>query len=204
MVLARRPSQLLLHLGDEQIPQKGFISRYSSEDVADSTRERRPFAGRTAGRVLFGLVTLLLVADLVLLTWNVGTGGSESLRLVLALVAIGGVPVTLGVGAVRGTVHPLFALLAVPIAVTYGYSGLVLPWTQLSFWLGQAALEATLSVPVLGEPLTVFLFGGFTLSETTLRTAFRVHYALVAFALFGLLFQVGRALRTRRSGTSAT
>lgn len=172
--------------------------------MTDSRRVRRPFAGSAAERVLFGLVTLLVVVDLVLFTRSVETGGTESRRLMLALVAIGGVPVTLGVGAVRGTVHPLVALLAVPVAVVYGYSGLVLPWTQLSFWLGQAALEATLAIPVLGEPLTVFLFGGFTLSETTLRTTFSVHYALVAFALLGLLFQVGRALRARRSGTSAT
>ena len=55
-----------------------------------------------------------------------------------------------------------------------------------------------LSVPVAGEPLAIVLLGGTTLTQATLRTAFRYHYAIVFAALIGLCCLAGWAVWSRR------
>lgn len=59
---------------------------------------------------------------------------------------------------------------------------MLLPWNQLAFYAGQRTLEALLAVPAVGDRLAAAAFGGFTLSERSLRLAFRYHYAVVGLA----------------------
>ena len=147
--------------------------------------------------LLAGLTVAILAFDLLLLTPTIATGGTEPLRQGLATLALIAVPAVLIVGIVRGTVRPLVAVLAIPLVAVYSYTGLLLPWTQFSFWLGQATIELLLSIPLLGGPLARAFFGGFTLSQSSLRIAFALHYASLGIALLAVLVAGGRELWMR-------
>ncbi|WP_311170395.1 cytochrome b N-terminal domain-containing protein [Halobellus ordinarius] len=161
---------------------------------------------RTLKVALIGLVAVLSVVDVVVLAAAPTTSRAELLRLLLAIGAFG-VPF---LGFLLGFAErPLYAVggaLSLPFVALYAYTGVLLPWTQLSFFLGQFGLELLLSVPVLGEPLATALFGGFTLGQATLQAAFRYHYAIVALAFVGVAAAAGtvglRRLVSVRSGDS--
>lgn len=93
------------------------------------------------------------------------------------------------------------ALLGTPVVVAYALTGLLLPWDQLSYWVGSLLLDLTLAVPVVGSPVARLLFGGVTLGQATLVRAFVVHYGIVVVAGLALLAWVGRrAVHNRESG----
>lgn len=127
--------------------------------------------------------------------------GSIQLRLGLAVFALCVIAVCF-LGALRGTVHPLAAIVGFPLAVVYGYTGLIIPWEQRSYFFGQLALETVLSIPFVGEMMAILLFGGFSLSLTTLRHAVRLHYTALVIALLVLLYGVVQKLRRTPSRNS--
>jgi len=152
---------------------------------------------------LVGLVAALTVVDAALLLVATTTSHTELLRLLLA-IGVFGVPF---LGFLLGIAHrPRYALgasLSLPVAALYGYTGLLLPWTQLSFALGGVGLELVLSVPIVGEPLASVFFGGVTLSQATPRIAFRSHYAIVAVSTVGVVAAVASAGWRRLGSESA-
>ncbi|WP_254839347.1 cytochrome b N-terminal domain-containing protein [Natronomonas marina] len=152
--------------------------------------------------LLLGLVAGLVLVDVALLAGAPTVLPAESVRLLLAVGAFG-VPV---LGAVLGVVdarrYAVGAVVSMPLVVLYAYTSLLLPWTQLSYYAGQVGLELFLGVPVVGEPMALALFGGFTLSEATPRAAFRYHYAVVGLGVVGTL-AVAVSLFRRRSARTA-
>ncbi|WP_336024183.1 cytochrome b N-terminal domain-containing protein [Halobellus salinisoli] len=140
---------------------------------------------------LVGLVTALALVDVALLAVSPTTSQIELLRLLLAVGGFGAVVLALVAGIDHNPRYALGAALSVPFVALYAYTGLVLPWTQLSFTIAQAGIELALSVPVVGDPLASALFGGSTISQATLQASFRYHYALVALALVGVVTAVG-------------
>jgi quinol-cytochrome oxidoreductase complex cytochrome b subunit len=126
------------------------------------------------------LVALVVVGDLLFVA--APAVASDALRyLFVALAVLAGAAVV-AAGARRSPVAGAVALLALPLVAVYAYTGLLLPWTQLSFSVGQVLVELALWVPVVGSLLAQLLFGGFTLSQATLERAFTLHYAVVAVA----------------------
>lgn len=143
---------------------------------------------------LVGLVAALVVVDVALLVAAPPTSRTELLRFLLAVGAFGVPFVGILLGLTDRPRYAVGAVLSLPLVALYAYTGLLLPWTQLSFSLGRVGLELLLAVPVLGDPAATALFGGPTLGRATLRTAFRYHYALVALGVAGV------AAATARSG----
>ena len=141
---------------------------------------------------LVGLIAALTVVDLALLAATPTTSQTELLRLLLAVGAFGAPFLGFLLGFAARPLYAVGAALSLPLVALYAYTGLLLPWTQLSFSLGQFGLELLLSVPALGEPLATALFGGFTLGQATLRAAFRYHYALVGLAVVGVVAATAR------------
>lgn len=141
------------------------------------------FTSRVPETTLVGLVGCLLLTDLAL----AGGGRTEAAGLALAAGAGVALALAFALGIVRSPTYAVAALLATPFVAWYAVSGLLLPWTSTSFWLGQLVVELLLAVPVVGEPLAQALLGGFTLSPATLDVAYRTHYALVVLATVGLL-----------------
>jgi len=138
--------------------------------------------------LLLVLVAGVVAVDLALAV--VTPAATQPVRLLLAGCAACVPLVGLAAGVVYRPAYAVGAVLSVPIVVAYAYTGLLLPWTELSFTLGQLGLELLLGVPAAGEPAATALFGGFTLSQATLQRAFRLHYAIVGL---GVLASVAAA-----------
>ena len=165
-----------------------------------STPENRP-RDRNLELLLVGLLAGLAVVDVALLVAPAAVPAGP-VRLGLAIGAVGAVALGLALGVVGSPRYAIGAVVSIPFAALYAYTGLLLTWTQFSYWLGQTGLEAVLWLPVVGEPLAVALFGGFTLGEATLQAAFRAHYATVGLGVLAAL-SVCVSLFRRRSAPAS-
>jgi len=69
-----------------------------------------------------------------------------------------------------------------------GFMGYVLPWGQMSFWGATVITNLASAVPVLGEHIVLWLWGGFSVDNATLNRFFSLHFTLpfVIAALAGL------------------
>ena len=90
--------------------------------------------------LLVGLLAGLALVDVALLASPSGVP-AEPVRLLLAVGAFGAVALAVALGVVGQRRYAVGAVASVPLAVLYAYTGLLLPWTQFSFYLGQTGLE---------------------------------------------------------------
>ncbi|HET9459581.1 MAG TPA: cytochrome b/b6, partial [Sphingomicrobium sp.] len=58
------------------------------------------------------------------------------------------------------------------------FMGYVLPWGQMSYWAAQVITGFFSAIPLIGEPLRVWLLGGWTPDQATLTRFFSLHYLL--------------------------
>ena len=66
-----------------------------------------------------------------------------------------------------------------------GFMGYVLPWGQMSFWGVTVITNLFSAIPLIGESITQWLWGGFSVDNATLNRFFSLHY-LMPFAIAGL------------------
>jgi quinol-cytochrome oxidoreductase complex cytochrome b subunit len=66
-----------------------------------------------------------------------------------------------------------------------GYTGYLLPWSQLSFWAGRIGLEMSLASPVVGKWMAGLLFGGVELSGATVVRMYILHVLVLPLLTFG-------------------
>lgn len=77
------------------------------------------------------------------------------------------------------------------------FLGYVLPWGQMSYWGATVITNILSAVPVFGEPLVTWIWGGFSVNNATLNRFFALHFvlpfviALLAIIHIVLLHQVG-------------
>merc|ERR1711970_627206 len=62
--------------------------------------------------------------------------------------------------------------------------GYVLPWGQMSFWGATVITNLFSAIPVVGETVVYWLWGGFSVDNATLNRFFSLHY-LMPFAIAG-------------------
>jgi quinol-cytochrome oxidoreductase complex cytochrome b subunit len=67
------------------------------------------------------------------------------------------------------------------------FMGYVLPWGQMSFWGATVITNLFSAIPVVGDPIVTFLWGGFSVDNPTLNRFFALHY-LLPFVIVGLVF----------------
>ena len=65
-----------------------------------------------------------------------------------------------------------------------GFIGYVLPWGQMSFWGATVITNLFSAIPVVGDEIVYFLWGGFSVDNPTLNKFFSLHY-LLPFAIAG-------------------
>jgi quinol-cytochrome oxidoreductase complex cytochrome b subunit len=58
------------------------------------------------------------------------------------------------------------------------FMGYVLPWGQMSFWGATVITSLVSAIPLVGQPITQWLWGGFTVSNATLNRFFSLHFVL--------------------------
>jgi len=65
------------------------------------------------------------------------------------------------------------------------FMGYVLPWGQMSFWGATVITNLFSAIPVVGGSIVEWLWGGFSVSNSTLNRFFSLHY-LLPFLIAGL------------------
>ena len=89
----------------------------------------------------------------------------------------------------------VFIILAMMATAFMGY---VLPWGQQSFWAATVITNLFSAVPLIGNSIVTWLWGGFTVGNPTLNRFFAFHY-LLPFVLIGLVFVHLWALHVHKS-----
>jgi len=65
------------------------------------------------------------------------------------------------------------------------FMGYVLPWGQMSFWGATVITNLFSAIPLIGDSIVTWLWGGFSVDEPTLTRFFSLHY-LLPFVILGL------------------
>ena len=72
------------------------------------------------------------------------------------------------------------------IMMATAFMGYVLPWGQMSFWGATVITNLFSALPLVGEPIVNWLWGGFAVDNPTLNRFFSLHY-LLPFMIFGVV-----------------
>jgi ubiquinol-cytochrome c reductase cytochrome b/c1 subunit len=67
-----------------------------------------------------------------------------------------------------------------------GFMGYVLPWGQMSFWAATVITNLFSAIPVVGETIVTWLWGGYAVGNPTLQRFFSLHY-LLPFLIAGVV-----------------
>ena len=78
------------------------------------------------------------------------------------------------------------------------FMGYVLPWGQMSFWGATVITNLFSAIPVVGETIVSWLWGGFTVDSPTLNRFFSLHY-LMPFVIVGAVVVHLWALHVHKS-----
>jgi ubiquinol-cytochrome c reductase cytochrome b/c1 subunit len=66
------------------------------------------------------------------------------------------------------------------------FMGYVLPWGQMSFWAATVITNLFSAIPIVGDTIVTWLWGGYSVDEPTLKRFFSLHY-LLPFVIFGVV-----------------
>ncbi len=58
------------------------------------------------------------------------------------------------------------------------FTGYVLPWGQMSFWGATVITNMVTAIPIAGQPIVQWLWGGYTVGNPTLNRFFSIHFFL--------------------------
>jgi ubiquinol-cytochrome c reductase cytochrome b subunit len=67
------------------------------------------------------------------------------------------------------------------------FMGYVLPWGQMSFWAATVITNLFSAVPIVGEAIVTWLWGGFSVDNPTLNRFYALHY-LLPFVIVAVVF----------------
>nr|QOZ41735.1 cytochrome b [Prototheca wickerhamii] len=71
------------------------------------------------------------------------------------------------------------------LMIITAFIGYVLPWGQMSFWGATVITSLASAIPVVGNSIVTWLWGGFSVDNATLNRFFSLHY-LLPFVIAGL------------------
>ncbi len=78
------------------------------------------------------------------------------------------------------------------------FMGYVLVWGQMSFWAATVITKLFTAIPLVGDAIVTWMWGGFNVDNATLQRFFSLHY-LMPFVIFGIVFVHMWALHTTKS-----
>jgi quinol-cytochrome oxidoreductase complex cytochrome b subunit len=70
------------------------------------------------------------------------------------------------------------------LMIITAFMGYVLPWGQMSFWAATVITNLFSAIPIIGESIVQWLWGGFSVNNATLNRFFSFHY-LFPFVIAG-------------------
>jgi ubiquinol-cytochrome c reductase cytochrome b/c1 subunit len=80
----------------------------------------------------------------------------------------------------------LLGVLIYLLTVATAFLGYVLPWGQMSFWGATVITSLFSAVPVVGDTITTWLWGGYAVDNATLNRFFSLHF-LLPFMIAGVV-----------------
>ena len=81
----------------------------------------------------------------------------------------------------------VFGMLIFLVLMAEAFMGYLLPWGQMSFWGAQVIVNLFSAIPLIGEPLSLWIRGDYVISDATLNRFFSFHVIAVPLALLGLV-----------------
>lgn len=80
----------------------------------------------------------------------------------------------------------LLGVLIYLLAIVTAFMGYVLPWGQMSFWGATVITNLFSAIPLVGDSITTWLWGGYAVDNATLNRFFSLHY-LLPFMIAGVV-----------------
>src|ERR1700675_3048381 len=80
----------------------------------------------------------------------------------------------------------LLGVIIYLLAIATAFMGYVLPWGQMSFWGATVITSLFTAIPVVGDSITTWLWGGFAIDNPTLNRFYALHY-LLPFVIVGVV-----------------
>ncbi len=81
----------------------------------------------------------------------------------------------------------IIGVLILVLMMATAFMGYVLPWGNMSYWAATVITNLFSAIPLIGDSLVTWLWGGFTVDNPTLQRFFSLHY-LLPFIIFALVF----------------
>jgi ubiquinol-cytochrome c reductase cytochrome b/c1 subunit len=81
------------------------------------------------------------------------------------------------------------------LTMATAFMGYVLPWGQMSFWGATVITNLFSAIPIVGESIVTWLWGGYSVDNPTLNRFFALHF-LMPFLIVGVVFLHLIALHT--------
>jgi ubiquinol-cytochrome c reductase cytochrome b subunit len=91
-----------------------------------------------------------------------------------------------------------FGIIIFILMMATAFMGYVLPWGQMSYWGATVITNLFSAIPVIGESIVTFLWGGYSVDNPTLNRFFSLHY-LLPFIIVGMVILHITALHVRGS-----
>ena len=101
---------------------------------------------------------------------------------------------TLNGGALIGN-NSFIGIIIYLLMMAAAFMGYVLPWGQMSFWGATVITNLFSAIPLVGEGIVTWLWGGYSVDNPTLTRFFTLHY-LIPFLIF---MAIGPRLRWIKS-----
>ena len=80
----------------------------------------------------------------------------------------------------------MLGLVIYLLMMATGFMGYVLPWGQMSYWGAQVITGFFSAFPLVGEPIRIWLLGGYAPDQAALTRFFSLHY-LLPFVIAGVV-----------------
>ena len=93
----------------------------------------------------------------------------------------------------------MLGVIILLIMMATAFFGYVLPWGQMSFWGATVITNLFSAIPIIGEPIVTWLWGGFAIDNPTLNRFYSLHY-LLPFIIVAVVAMHVIALHVSGSG----
>ncbi len=80
----------------------------------------------------------------------------------------------------------MFGVVILILMMATAFMGYVLPWGQMSFWGATVITNLFSAIPLVGDAIVTWLWGGFSVDNPTLNRFFSLHFVL-PFVIFGVV-----------------
>ncbi|MDP2793361.1 MAG: cytochrome b N-terminal domain-containing protein [Sulfurisoma sp.] len=81
----------------------------------------------------------------------------------------------------------VFGVMLFLALMSQAFTGYLLPWGQMSYWGAQVILNLFSAIPLIGEPLSIWIRGDYVITDATLNRMFAFHVIAVPLVLVGLV-----------------